>query len=372
MQEFLTFNQVANLIANVGTERTVIVLGENGIGKTALFHALKAMPEFNNHHAVDPIDCTQLSDGSIWMPDINRETGVSRELPNERFGVSEANRRGVAGSRPVLLAFDEVLKSPQYIKNAIAPALYERRLGSYHFPDSSVVCGFSNLTTEGLGDSLLPHFRSRLIVVKMRKPNAKEWDVWAAKAGIEPSVRAFVTMHPDVMHSFMDYEPGGEYYQPGQGVEKLNPKIFNPRAEQDGFASPRTLHAASDVVRKSSTLDDATLEVALMGTVGRATASALMSFIRFERDIPAFDRVVHDPLGTPLADNPTAQIVQVMQFNSRSKTRDQAEAVVKYVARMSETMQAMFCNVTANSAKIATFCTVAEYVVMQAKHKIYI
>ena len=73
MNQYLSHEQVLNLIATVGHKRTIIVEGENGIGKTALFHSLKRMPKFANHIAVDPIDCTQLSDGSIWMPDLDRE-----------------------------------------------------------------------------------------------------------------------------------------------------------------------------------------------------------------------------------------------------------------------------------------------------------
>jgi len=40
-----------------------------------------------------PLIARQLSDGSVWMPDIDREMGVSRELPNERFGVNRDNQR---------------------------------------------------------------------------------------------------------------------------------------------------------------------------------------------------------------------------------------------------------------------------------------
>jgi len=72
---------------------------------------------FADHIHVDPIDCTQLSDGSVWMPDIDRECGVSRELPNERFGVSKTNQKGINGSRPAFIALDEIAKAKQYIKS---------------------------------------------------------------------------------------------------------------------------------------------------------------------------------------------------------------------------------------------------------------
>ena len=99
MNQFLSASQVVSLVAAIGDKRTVIVEGENGIGKTALFHALRKLPKFADHIAVQPIDCTQLSDGSVWMPDLDRENGVSRELPNERFGVSAFNQLGVNNLR---------------------------------------------------------------------------------------------------------------------------------------------------------------------------------------------------------------------------------------------------------------------------------
>ena len=58
--------QVANAIKNVGHKRTIIIQGENGIGKTAIFHALERDPQFANHVAVK-LDCTQMSDGSVWI-----------------------------------------------------------------------------------------------------------------------------------------------------------------------------------------------------------------------------------------------------------------------------------------------------------------
>ena len=88
--------QVANAIKRVGHKRTIIVRGENGIGKTAVFHALERDPQFANHVAVK-LDCTQMSDGSVWMPDIDREHGISRELPNERFGVSKRSEERRVG-----------------------------------------------------------------------------------------------------------------------------------------------------------------------------------------------------------------------------------------------------------------------------------
>jgi hypothetical protein len=370
MNKMLSFTQVLNLIAAVGDKRTVIVEGENGIGKTALFHALKQHPKFSEHIAVDPVDCTQLSDGSVWMPDLDRENGVSRELPNERFGVSKVNQMGVNGSKPILVFLDEIAKAPQFIKNVLAPIIYERRVGNYHMPEGSVVFCATNLAVEGLGDSIQAHLRNRLVFVKMRKPTAAEWVNYAVDKGVNASVIAFVNSYAQVMDSFLDYEKGGKHE--GKQQDKDNGFIFNPRSMALAYATPRSLVAAGDVLDAGDgVLDDDTLEAALIGTIGATTAEALSSFVRFGRDICSLERVLKDPATAPISDNPTAQLVQVFQFVSRVDTREDAEKVVEYVLRMRTEMQSIFANSVAQSQRVSIYVTLTNFGGLLAKHKVF-
>ena len=369
MQNLLSFTQVVNLIKAVGDKRTVIVEGENGIGKTALFYALRNDPKFSDHIAVDPVDCTQLSDGSVWMPDIDKENGISRELPNERFGVNKHNQKGINGAKPALVFLDEIAKAPAFIKNVLAPIVYERRVGNYHMPEGSVVFCATNLSVEGLGDSIQAHLRNRLTFVKMRKPSADEWINWATDAGVAPEVIAFVHMYPQVMDSFMDYEDGGKYH--GKPVEKDNPYIFNPRASQIGYATPRSLVAASDIIKVMDSFDTETLNAALAGTVGEATAVDMSAAVRFGRSLPLFERVVNDPEGTDVPDNPTAQIVQAFQMVTRTQTREEAEAVTTYMARLRNEIQSLFINTVARSTRISLFATVPAFGKALAANRIY-
>ena len=370
MNNFLSAQQVLNLIAAIGDKRTVIVEGENGIGKTALFHALRKLPKFANHIAVKPVDCTQLSDGSVWMPDLDRENGVSRELPNERFGVSANNQLGVNNSKPIIVMLDEIAKAPQFIKNVLAPIVYERRVGNLDMPEGSVVFCATNLSDEGLGDSIQAHLRNRLVFVKMRKPTADEWVKWATDNSINPMVIAFVSNEPRVMQSFIDYEKGGMFE--GKDLSKDNGFIFNPKSMQLAYATPRSLVAASDILDAGlGVLDDDTLEASLVGTVGATTAQALSSFIRFGREICEYSRVIKSPDTAPLSDNPTAQLIQVFQFVTRVADRTEAEAIVKYVWRMRAEMQSIFCNTVATSQRVAMFATINEFGRMLSEHKIF-
>jgi hypothetical protein len=356
----LSHKQVTSLIKAVGATRTVLIEGEAGVGKTAIAHEFKHDAHFTNHVIVDPIDCTQLSDGSVWMPDIDREEGVSRELPNERFGVHRANQKGVNGSVPVVVCLDEIAKARQFIKDVLAPIVYERRIGQYHMPEGSVVFGCTNLSTEGLGDSMQAHLRNRLIIVQMRKPTQKEWvQDFAIPRKLSPELIAATEMFPQIFDSFMDYQPGGKL--DGKPLTKHNPWIANPAdAGQEQVVTPRSLHGASDIImlaKKAGDVDDQTLQAALDGTVGEAFGAELTSFIRFGRDIPSFERVVADPSGTPLPKSPVANIVQVFQFCTQTNNMEQAAQVTEYVQRMPNEMQSLFINSIANSQAIGIFAT---------------
>jgi hypothetical protein len=204
----------------------------------------------------------------------------------------------------------------------------------------------------------------------MRKSYAEEWVKWATEHGIHPMVIAFVNSEPRVMHSFIDYEKGGMFE--GKDMSKENGMVFNPKSTQTAYATPRSLVASSDILHAGlGVLDDETLEVALVGTIGAPAAQALASFIRFGRDICEYGRVIKSPESAPLSDNPTAQLIQVFQFVTRVADRAEAEAIVKYVWRMRAEMQSIFCNTVATSSRVALFATISEFGRMLAEHKIF-
>jgi hypothetical protein len=357
---FLSFTQTVDLIKAIGDKRTVLVKGENGIGKTALFHYLKRDPAFANHIHVDPVDCTQLSDGSVWMPDIDREAGVSRELPNERFGVSKANQKGVNGARPALIFLDEIEKARQFIKDVLAPIVYERRVGNYHMPEGSVVFCATNLSAEGLGDSMQAHLRNRLTIVNMRKPTLQEWtDYELSRAETSSEVLAFAAEYPKLFDSFLDYEAGGKFA--GKDQERDNSFIFNPRISQTAYATPRSLSAACMIVNRKDMMDSPTLQAALEGTVGQATAEALAAYIRFGTENPSFADVRANPSTARVADSPVAQIVMTFKLITNVQDRDDADAATQYVLRMREEMQVMFARTVSTSTKVGMFGTVKSF-----------
>jgi hypothetical protein len=354
MTNQLSAKQCANLIKTVGQTRTVLVEGEFGIGKSSVFHTLAADPAFSAYKKV-MVDCTNLSDGSVWMPDIDSARGVSRELPNERFGVNEENHAGVPGAVPVLMCLDEVAKTRRHIQDTLAPLAYERRIGQHQFPQKSVIFATTNLSEEGLGDSMLQHLRNRLVIVQMRKPTKDEWvRDFAIPRGLNAEVIAAAEMYPLAFESFTDYRTGGA--KAGRNLAKDNPYISDPSSQSQGqVVTPRSLHTASDIVDAKDSMDEDTLQCALSGALGDAFAANILTMIRFGQQLPTFERVLADPGGTKVPENAMAGMVQIFQFITQVRDREQAEVVSVYVGRMKEELKSLFVNHVCPSSALDKF-----------------
>ena len=310
-----------------------------------------------------------MSDGSVWMPDIDRDAGVSRELPNERFGVSKANQKGINGARPSLVFLDELAKAKQYIKDVLAPIVYERAVGNYQMAEGSVVFAGTNLAIEGLGDSIQAHLRNRLVFLTMRKPTQVEWFNWGVENGIDPVVLACTNDNPQWFDSFLDFQDGGKYA--GKDQSKENDFIFNPLLSQQAYITPRSLHSASDITKERDAFDTETLQGLLEGTVGRAGAEVLGAFIRFGDETPHFSKIVSSPSTCPIPSNPVAQIITVLKCVTQTSTREEAEACTEYVMRNRRELQSMFANNIANSTRAALFVTVKPFQQLMQDNKIY-
>jgi len=369
--DFLSIAETSAVIAAVGSHSTISIKGETGIGKTVSATALASTPAFANH-IFSLIDCTQLSDGSLWIPTIDNERGVSRELPNERFGVHALNQRGINDARPVFIVLDEKDKAPRYVQNMLAPVEYERRLGNYHFPDGSVVVTTSNLGAEGFGDASPAYIKSRVVNVFMRKPTATELGEYAADRCWHPVVQVLLDQCPSICDSFIDYQPGGRHE--GKRLAADNPMIFDPTIEQDAFASPRTLERASRVLTsmEQAGLPTDLIERTLRGTIGHAATAELMTYYRLGSQLTAFERIVSDPESAPIPTNPVAQLMQTLRIVGRAQDRTEADAVTRYITRLRPEMQTLFVKrVSSSNTAISIYLTVPTFGALMADNRIF-
>jgi len=328
----VTLTQFANAIATVGDQVTIIGQGEPGIGKSAMLKVLaKRFPEY----ATAYIDCTLLDLGDFALPYTVEENGirVTRFAPNARFQLQS--------DKPVIVMLDEIGKAMKAVKNVLLTLMNEYRIGDMTLPKGSIVFGTTNLSTDGVGDSLEAHARNRVCFTTVRKPHAgfnvdgsldpDSWGAWAIENDIEPIVLAWVKQNPHCLESYTD---------PAQ-IE--NGLIYQPTKPQSAFVTPRSLEKASHIVKQRHTLGDLVTQSLLAGTVGDKAAAEMQAFFTVVDKLPTWESIVADPKGAkvPGATDVIAKCMVV--FSALTRVDDKSiDAWIDYAERLDLEWQAMF------------------------------
>ena len=319
----LDLPQAVDLIAAVGSKRTVLAQGDMGNGKSSMIHMLgEKLP---NHRKVY-FDATTKDLGDIMIPSMQsiERDGCVRMIPHEELGLHLDG--------PIILMLDEYGKANPAVKNAMLRIILERNIGSYSLHPDSIVFATTNKGSEGVGDILPPHARNRMTVVQIKKTDHMDWIEWGINNGIDHSLLGWVKDNPHLLASFEDVKDPSE-----------NPYIFDPRAQRAAFVTPRSLEAASDILKARSGFDDTTLTAALMGTIGDRGAMDLMAFVSLADQLPTLQSIKDSPLTAKVPDS-AAAICMVVYRTLAALEKDWLNSWMDYLPRLDTEAQAMFAN----------------------------
>ena len=320
----LSLDQCVTAIRAVGHERTILLEGDLGNGKSSTLPTIsKELPD----HIACYFDCTTKDLGDITIPNIAKlddGTGYVTYLTNEELGAHN--------HKPIILMVDEFGKANPAVKNALLRLLLERKIGSYTLHPDSIVYATTNKGAEGVGDMLPPHARNRLTVVRVRKSTNMEWIEWGINAGVDHSLLGWGKDNPQLFASFEDVKDPDE-----------NPYIFHPRAQRVAFFTPRSAEAASDLLHQRHLFDDQTLTAALMGTIGDRAAMDLMAFVKLSDQLPSRESTKNDPMGAKVPDSAGATCMVVYRALS-SMEPDYIDPWMDYMQRLDTEAQGMFAN----------------------------
>lgn len=319
----LNLDQIENAIVSGGTQRTMLVQGHMGTGKSSLLKTLgKALP----NHIACYFDCTTKDLGDITIPQLQSIDGEGyvKYVTNEELGAHYG--------APIILMIDEYGKANPAVKNAMLRLMLERKIGSYTLHKDSIVFATTNLGAEGVGDLLPPHARNRMTIVTARKPNNMEWIEWGVNNGIDHTLLGWCKDNPQLFSSFEDIKDPDE-----------NPYIYHPKQQRTAFVTPRSLEAASDWLKSRGTLDDQTVTAILMGTIGERAAMDLMAFVKLSDQLPSLDSIKKDPMNAKVPDS-AAAVCMVVYRTLSTIERDWIDPWMDYMARLDKEAQGMFAN----------------------------
>lgn len=331
----ISVKEFAHAVSTVGQDVTIIAQGEPGIGKSAM---LKEMAKLKPGYQFVYLDCAQLVDqGDLAMPftqavkmellnvDADGEMRITKVAPYEFFKFHTG--------KPVIIMLDEIGKAIRGVINALLTLMLEKRYREFHLPEGSIVCGTTNLSSDGVGDRMEAHVRNRVAFVTVRKPTKDEWVDWAMGSGVAPEVIAWARF--DHKH-----DPFASYTDPSQ---RDNPYIFNPtRAGGGAFVTGRSLEKASHVVKQRAVLGDAVTIALLAGLLGEAAARDMPTFFAISDKLPTKEQIANDPENAKLPDDTIARCMLVYGAFTWV-TKETLSPVIKYIQRMDKEWQALFC-----------------------------
>ena len=337
-------DQTVSLILGIGAHRTVLAQGPMGSGKSSMLQEIAAAKP---SHMPCYFDGTTKDLGDITIPNIAKMddgTGYVTYLTNEELGVHN--------HKPIILMIDELGKANPAVKNALMRLMLERKIGSYTLHKDSIVFATTNLGSEGVGDLLLPHQLNRLTVVETKKPDAMDWVEWGISNGVDHTILGWVKDNPQVMQDFREVpNPDDNQY------------IFHPQATgRTAFCTPRSLHAASDILQNRDGLDDDTLTAALIGTIGARAAMDFMAFLKLADQLPTLESIKTDPENAKIPTSASATCMVVFRSLSTVE-REWMDAWMTYMLRLGTEFQSLF----ANGVRASKYNKTKQSMVMQNK-----
>ena len=320
-----SLEEIKDSVLAFGNKRTMLVQGDMGTGKSSLLHMLAdELPE----HTPCYFDCTTKDLGDIMIPNIvNADTDQSfvRFATNEELGAHL--------KKPIALMIDEYGKANTPVKNSLLRIMLERKIGPYELHPDSVVFATTNLGAEGVGDLLLPHQRNRISVVTSRKPTNMEWIEWGLSNDVEHTVLGWAKDTPQLFQSFTEVSNPED-----------NPYIFHPKAaDRPAFVTPRSLEAASDILKVRDSLSSNAVTSNLIGTIGARGAMDLMAYVSLADQMPTLDDIKTSPKTAKIPES-AAGVCMVVFRTLGAIEKDWINQWMDYLLRLDTEAQGMFAN----------------------------
>lgn len=220
-----------------------------------------------------------------------------------------------------IILVDEMDKADVDVKKVIGEAALTGRLGPHQLPPGWVVWMAGNRQKDRSGSTKeLDHLINRRMEIDV-DDDVESWNTWANVNNVPPVYRAFANQHVEVV---------------------WNPEL--PK-QQGPWCTPRSLVEAGEyhamLARDGVMPDDAVTMEEIAGFIGEAATAALFSFVKLEREMPAYADIVRDPKGCRVPQKPDACMLVAYNLAHRIQM-DDAEPIATYMDRLPKEFSVTF------------------------------
>lgn len=263
----------------LSTEEVPLVVGESGIGKTALAKKLAK----DNDWTLVTIDGNLLKEGEIGgLPTV--ESYESRDVNGNRIEkkttiyavhnklreIDEETNKG----RSVLLFIDEINRCEHTVQQELMNLILNREINGYKLPQNVKILAAMNPSSKYGSDfdyqvvDMDAAQENRFVWLNM-EPDYNGWIKWAIGSGLETKVIEFISTFPEYLH-------------------KIN--------DEDVRATPRSYERVSKTYKmykeQQDTIPRSVFVNVIKGNVGKVIAEEFVSFVESNRStLISFDDV---------------------------------------------------------------------------------
>ncbi|EQJ15236.1 sigma-54 interaction domain protein [Clostridioides difficile P11] len=250
----------------LSTGEVPLIVGESGIGKTALANKLAK----ENDWSLIVIDGNLLKEGEIGgLPTIESYVGVNSngyktEKKTTVYAVHNKLREideEISRSKTVLLFIDEINRCEHTVQQELMNLILNREINGYKLHDDVKILAAMNPSSKYGSDfdyqvvDMDAAQENRFVWLNMERDHT-QWIKWAIDEGIERKVIEFISTFPEYLH-------------------KIN--------EDDVRATPRSYERVSKIYKvykeKNNSIPRAVFLNVVKGNVGKVIAEEFISFI---------------------------------------------------------------------------------------------
>lgn len=294
----------------LSTEEVPLVVGESGIGKTALAKKLAN----DNDWTLVTIDGNLLKEGEIGgLPTVESyksidSNGNKVEKKTTIYAVHNKLRKideEINSGRRVLLFIDEINRCEHTVQQELMNLILNREINGYKLPDNVKILAAMNPSSKYGSDfdyqvvDMDAAQENRFVWLNM-EPDYNGWIKWAIDTGIEPKVIEFISTFPEYLH-------------------KIN--------DEDVRATPRSYERVSKTYKiykeQQDTIPKSVFVNVIKGNVGKVIAEEFVSFIESNcSPLISFDDVFS---GENLSDN----VIKTIKNESHTRLYISAMNILK-------------------------------------------
>jgi len=233
----------------IESDTPVFIHGSPGIGKS---YIVADIAEKNNLELVDvrlsqmdPVDLRGVpsikGEQTVWMPPV--------------FFPKDPDSKGI-------LFLDELNSAPPSVQAAIYQLVLNRRMGEYELPKEwRILCAGNRVSDRGVVFRLPTPLANRMVHLHVQA-RFEDFKLFAIKTKLHPFVIGFLSFRPDLLST-------------------------DPVVEDDAnpaFATPRSYHMLSNILKKSS--DIFKITPIIYGTIGYSAGIEFTSYVKVYEELP--------------------------------------------------------------------------------------